>query len=412
MRKQRPIWNVRLLLQRNRRAFTLVELLVVIAIIGVLVGLLLPAVQAAREAARRMSCSNNIKQIALGVHNYHAAFNQVPRHGTGTGASDVPTWDLNSVRGNNERLSMFVGLLPFVESQALWEVISSSSFGFPPMGPTPQDFNYSPWVTESPWLRCPSDPGTGPTPLGRSNYAVCLGDSAPGSTDGPTSRTLRRTSGASELARACQRGFFVPRQKTTFSNVLDGLATTIMLGELISNLGDRDIRSDPQIIASLAVLVADPSICSTGVDTSRPRFWGTATGLASTHSSRARGMRWAHAMPVYSVIQTIAPPNGPTCVSQEGFVDEANPPASSATATPDYAYGIMPPSSHHQGGCHIAMGDGAVRFVTDSIDAGNQRSAMVTHAGGGGLAAGSQSPYGLWGSLGTRASREVITSDF
>uniref|UniRef100_UPI003563CD6E type IV pilin protein n=1 Tax=Novipirellula sp. TaxID=2795430 RepID=UPI003563CD6E len=68
-----------------KRGFTLVELLVVIAIIGVLVGLLLPAVQAAREAARRMSCSNNFKQIGLAIHNYHSAYNQIPTHGSGTG---------------------------------------------------------------------------------------------------------------------------------------------------------------------------------------------------------------------------------------------------------------------------------------------------------------------------------------
>ena len=71
-------------MKRSKAGFTLVELLVVIAIIGILVGLLLPAVQAAREAARRMSCSNNFKQIGLAIHNYHSAYKQLPIHGAGT----------------------------------------------------------------------------------------------------------------------------------------------------------------------------------------------------------------------------------------------------------------------------------------------------------------------------------------
>uniref|UniRef100_UPI003563BA8C DUF1559 family PulG-like putative transporter n=1 Tax=Novipirellula sp. TaxID=2795430 RepID=UPI003563BA8C len=78
---------------------------------------------------------------------------------------------------------------------------------------------------------------------------------------------------------------------------------------------------------------------------------------------------------------------------------------------------VATPSSRHQGGCHILMGDGAVKFITDSIEAGSSRNtggggAMVRLGGTGNAAPGQQSPYGLWGSLGTRASKEVIGSDF
>ena len=102
------------MIRSRRLGFTLVELLVVIAIIGVMVGLLLPAVQAAREAARRMSCSNNMKQLGLGLHNYHAAYNTFPagvRGGNAGGGGNQEGWGF----------PFWIGLLPFIEQQSLSE---------------------------------------------------------------------------------------------------------------------------------------------------------------------------------------------------------------------------------------------------------------------------------------------------
>jgi prepilin-type N-terminal cleavage/methylation domain-containing protein len=97
-----------------RRGFTLVELLVVIAIIGVLVALLLPAVQAAREAARRMQCGNNLKQLGLAVHNYHDTF------------LVFPPQMMNVDTNNDRRWGWGAVTLPFIEQKALWEQISSN----------------------------------------------------------------------------------------------------------------------------------------------------------------------------------------------------------------------------------------------------------------------------------------------
>lgn len=391
----------------QRQAFTLVELLVVIAIIGILVGLLLPAVQAAREAARRMSCSNNFKQIGLAIHNYHSAYKRLPTHGAGTHPS-VPTniWS-SSNTGANHRLSFLVGITPFIEQQGVWESIvnpyDDGTNQYPPMGPTPNRRQYRPWATEIPSFRCPSDPGVGLPALGRTNYVGCMGDSSWRGRDG---RYLVRASspvlpypedgGFATRARAKNRGVFAPQSESRFRDILDGLSNTIAAGEIATDLGDRNISTmgwdGPN--GTENALRNNPSLCVDDttplIDPERPQFWAASTPVFS--AVNGRGFRWADFLPYFGSCYTILPPNREMC---------ANSPTSHC---------IAPMSSRHQGGVHVLMADGAVIFLTDSIEAGNRRNQMVFHNGtaANNSVPGSASPYGLWGALGTRAARETI----
>lgn len=110
--------------KRGARGFTLVELLVVIAIIGILIGLLLPAVQAAREAARRSQCTNNLKQLGLGLQNYHDTHRKFPPSGLNQGAiGGAPYVPINNIMGT----SGFVLMLPFIEQQALYQTYNMNA---------------------------------------------------------------------------------------------------------------------------------------------------------------------------------------------------------------------------------------------------------------------------------------------
>jgi len=145
---------------RRRQGFTLVELLVVIAIIGILVGLLLPAVQAAREAARRMSCSNNIRQLALAVLNYESAYKRLPAGATGPCSYNpwsVHDADMNVGRFPINRYSLFVSILPMMEQNQLYTQIQDQRPFF--RSTWDMQGNFTPWRTQIASLRCPSDPG-------------------------------------------------------------------------------------------------------------------------------------------------------------------------------------------------------------------------------------------------------------
>ncbi|MCC9603793.1 DUF1559 domain-containing protein [Stieleria sp. JC731] len=418
----------RIVLRHRRAGFTLVELLVVIAIIGILVGLLLPAVQAAREAARRMSCSNNFKQIGLAAHNYHSAYKQLP---TQCGGTRPPAGNpsANSVGSattgggtNHAFISYLVGLMPFMEQQGIWDQISNPSIkvvaspdmtppnSWSPMGPVPWQLFYPPWMSEIPTLRCPSDPGIGLPGQGRTNYAACIGDSIRrqdvGRWDGDLAFTGSQETNWAIIIKTEQRGMFVIREATRFRDVLDGLSNTIMGGEIVTGIGDRSIIGEGAVGHTNTALHANPSLCrdNNEIDPERPGFWCqnsancTQPSLQGAGGSRFRGFRWSDGRALWSGMTTILPPNKEVC--QQGG---ANAPGS--------VPGVFPPSSRHQGGVHILMGDGAVVFISDSIEAGNSHAPMV-RAGAAYTPVGSPSPYGLWGALGTRANREVIQESF
>ena len=193
-----------------RSAFTLVELLVVIAIIGILVGLLLPAVQAAREAARRMSCSNNLTQLGLGMHHHEFSYEVLP---SGVINPDGP------IRSEpiGQHVSWTVQLLPYIEQQALYQHFDIDKGTYAPE-------NAEPRKRQVPTLLCPSNPTAYRRPLGMDpdialcHYAGCHhGQEAPIDAD--------------------NGGLFFLNSRVRYSEILDGSSQTIMLGEMIPTSG-------------------------------------------------------------------------------------------------------------------------------------------------------------------------------
>lgn len=346
------------------RGFTLLELVVVLIIIGALIALLLPATRSSREAARRMSCSNNLKQIGLAFRNYHDIAGHLPAAmaGTGNGLSDG--------EGNANRLSGLVALLPYLEQQALWEQISNpmtvDSVHFPAMGPAPWIENYPPWSTELSVFRCASDGGR-QTDLGRKNYAFCIGDAA---------REIHEPTHV--------RGVFACRTATRLQDVSDGESNTIAMAEIGTSI-DR-VTIGHYAIGRTTEVLDKPSICLSVVDLLRSQSYLPKVPLGSP----GRGGSWADGAAGIGLFNTILPPNSPSCaVGNNAAVD-----------------GLYSAGSHHYGGANVLMADSGVRFISQSIDSGNLGQAVLTDDQ---LATPpAPSPYGIWGALGTATGEDSL----
>ena len=198
-----------------RKAFTLVELLVVIAIIGILVGLLLPAVQAAREAARRMQCSNNLKQIGLALHTYHDANRSFP-----------PLWV--STAGPSDRANWITMTLPYIEQgnlNATYDANTSTGGGAGNAFLNKADIAA---------FRCPSAPQNPPAPyptIPAAQFTWALGNYVCNNGLGP----MRSVSVALGIATVVKPGVFGCNSKIGIRDMTDGTSNTLLVSEVIAN---------------------------------------------------------------------------------------------------------------------------------------------------------------------------------
>lgn len=309
----------------KRRGFTLVELLVVIAIIGVLVGLLLPAVQAAREAARRMQCSNNVKQIALSLHNYVDANKKFPAAGRGYGM--CPTMPANGEVKNSNGL---VSLLPFMEQGALYNKFNHSqafsdhnvrSLGTV-VGSAVTNGNGLLSGIELAMFACPSDnnPALHPTLTNVPHYG-------PGGGLQGCATNYDFIVNAADFGKSMQwagdsnRRMFGEESKATFGDIADGTSNTFMVGE-----------TTRRHVNGCAFAWAYRAWVMVGID---PWYGGTNGGI------NVWNQPWIH--PTWQ-----SPPFIPIVGRARSWWCAA--------------------ASLHSGGAMFGLGDGSVHFVSQSTD--------------------------------------------
>lgn len=330
-----------------RRGFTLVELLVVIAIIGILVGLLLPAVQAAREAARRMSCGNNLKQIGLATHNYESAIKRLP-----------PSGCINPASTNNGSWSIHGRLLPYLEQSNLYDQIDLSI-----------SWSSQPIISRFrvPVYVCPSDPKGDQlrdTSATGSNSGIFLYPTTYGFNFGTwfVFDPVSRNGGD---------GITFPNAKMSMASVTDGTSNTLLAAEVHAWAAYTRNGGPPTTNVPMNVADALAAVASGLGDRLLPEGYGTGhTEWANSHCHHSGfTTTLTPNTNVPYVFNSITYKNCDFNSRQEG----------SSTTRPSYA--VLTARSYHTGIVNVALLDGSVRGVSNTIDLATWR-AMGTRAGG------------------------------
>ncbi len=375
------------MVRSRSRGFTLVELLVVIAIIGVLVALLLPAVQAAREAARRTQCVNNLKQMGLAAANYESARGRFPpgrlfpdwTDSNGNPKAGSSNYSAVSIGDKTGFYSVHIWLLPYMEANNVYDLIDFNIAQIKIVDPA-RNPNSQAYLTANNLFICPSDANIGQI-VSENNYRSNFGGSTPGA--GTQSSGAIESRPTDIWPVGGNGAFSMGKKGLKAGEYTDGLSQTAFFSERIKGNGD-----DQASIPDRSTMIRCPNNSFRGGVSFEPNFLAadayipnasgftfTKAGRLDPESSFSNG--WPFAGYDSTQYNHVAPPNWKGQDCGVSFISDA-----------PQEHAIVAARSDHPGTVVVAFGDGHTAIVSDSVD-------LV-----------------VWRAVGSRNGGEVVNLDF